>query len=403
MRRRDGAGQRHSLVEHDPEPHAHDRVHRGRRLSEVGRTDRQSGARPSGPRDAPVAGAGDAVVPPWSDDERVQPQRSGNRACRGAVLEGGERLRHAHERHPCSVERDPVQVRIDRVLEPGDQLIRSPEDRPAPARLALPAGDPDRQDRRTGRDAFDLRRPLGADEQAGELGPVPLETGRVLGARLGTGVGARVDGVVAGEHLAEDVRLLRVDARVQERDRDSAAVEARQRDSGPGADARREPALLDQARRDGGRIRDADRIHARHLGRTLEIGDRARVERSREAGHDAGVAVLRLDQHALLREARDQEVVGGERRRGPLPLLRLGRLSPGRGDPVGKRRAVEDDDHALADRDLLARAADETAPGRPGEVLVLAPCAARSGRHREQRRGHSERAEHAQLRGFTPP
>ena len=59
--------------------------------------------------------------------------------------------------------------------------------------------------------------------------------------------------------------------------------------------------------------------------------------------------------------------------------------------------------HALADGDLLARAADETAPGRPGEVLVLAPGAARPGRDREQRRSQRERAEHAQLRGLTPP
>ena len=61
--------------------------------------------------------------------------------------------------------------------------------------------------------------------------------------------------------------MLRVDARVEEGDRDSAPVEARQGDSGPGAGARREPALLDQGRRDGGRVRDADRIDARDLGR----------------------------------------------------------------------------------------------------------------------------------------
>ena len=186
-RRRDGAGQRHSLVEQHPEPHAHDGMHRGGRLPEVGRADRQRGARSSRPGDAAVAGPRDAVVPGRRDDERVQPQRSGNRPRRGAVLEGGERLRDAHERDPGSVERDPVQIRVDRVLEPGDQLIRSSEDRPAPARLALPAGDPDRQDGRAGCDAFDLRRPLRADEQPGELGSVPLETGRVLGARLAVG------------------------------------------------------------------------------------------------------------------------------------------------------------------------------------------------------------------------
>ena len=213
-------GQRHSLVEHDPEPHAHDRVHRGRRLL-GGRPHRPSERRATLPAPRCSRSRGRRRRrSPRSDDERVQPQRSGNRPRRGAVLEGGERLRRRPRAPPGQRRARPVRVRIDRVLEPGDQLVRSPEDRPAarPPRVAS---------RRPG-SAGPVAPGATPSIFAGPCEPtsspaswVPCRSRRVgiLGARLGAGVGARVDGVVAGEHLAEHVRLLRVDARVEERDR----------------------------------------------------------------------------------------------------------------------------------------------------------------------------------------
>ena len=195
----------------------------------------------------------------------------------------------------------------------------------------------------------------------------------------------------------------RLDARVEQGDRHAAAVVAGQVDVRPGADPRSEPALFDQVRRRRGRVRDPDRVDAGHLRRPFEDRDRARVERRREAGEHARVAMLGLDLHSLLRQARDEQVVRRERRRRPAPLLSLGRLAAGRGDLVGERRAVQDDDDALTDRDLLARRADQAPPGRGVELRVLVARASRAGRHREQRRGERERAEHAQLRGLTPP
>ena len=99
--------------------------------------------------------------------------------------------------------------------------------------------------------------------------------------------------------------------------------------------------------------------------------------------------------HAVLREPRDEEVVRGERGRGPAALLRLGRLSPGRRDLVGERRAVQDDDHALADRDLLARAADEAAPRRRCLILLLVAGAPGTSADRQERRSQGQRCEQA--------
>jgi hypothetical protein len=113
--------------------------------------------------------------------------------------------------------------------------------------------------------------------------------------------------------------------------------------------------------------------------------------------------MLRANGHAVLGKPRDQEVVRCKRGRGPPPLLRLRRLPSSRHHPVGERRAVEDDDDALTDGDLLPRAADEPAPRRSREIVLLVSDAAGSGRDRDERPRHREGREQAQLRGFTPP
>ncbi len=149
--------------------------------------------------------------------------------------------------------------------------------------------------------------------------------------------------------------MRRLDAGVEEGDRDAAAVETRKEDVRPDARPRSEATLLDHRRGERGRIGDPDRVDARHLRRMLEERDRARVEGCGEAGEHSRVAKLGLDLHALLGEPRDEEVVGCQRGRRPLPFLSFGR-PPARGShAVGERRAVQDDDHALAYGHLLPR------------------------------------------------
>ena len=399
----DRSGERSLPVEQDPEPGSQHEMHRGRGVTKVRGADRERGPRPAGPGDAAVAGPREAVVAGRGDDERVEPEGSGDRPRGRAVLERGERLGNPDERDPRRVECDAVGVRIDCALEPGNELVGATVDGPAPGRLSLPARDPDREHRRPAGDAVHLRRAFRADEQAGELGAVPLEAGRVVGAGLRLGILVSVDHVEALAHLPEHVRMVRLDAGVEQRDRHAGPVEARQLDGGPGTDARRQLAFLDQCRGRRSRVRDAHGIDACDLRSALEVGDGAGIERRGEAGQHAGVAVLWLDLHALPGEPCDEQVVGGERGRGPAPLLRLGRLAARGSHLVGERRTVQDDDDALADRDLLARGADEAAPGRGRRLRFLVAGASGPRGDREQCRSEGKPTEHAQLRGLTPP
>ena len=401
--RRDGSRERDAAVEQHAEADPRHDAHRGGGVAKIGRADRQCRAGSARARDASVARPGEAVIAGGRDHERVQPERPRDRSGGRAVLEGGERLGDPDERDPGRVERDAVQVRVDCALEPRDQLVRAPVDRPAPARLALPARDANREHRRPRRDPVHLARALRADEQPGHLSSVPLEPRRVVRARARARVAGVADQVVPAGDLAEDVRILGVDARVEQGDRHAAPAGPGQADLGTARHSRREAALLDQRRRDRGRIRDADRIDARDLGSALEEGDRPRVERRREAREDARVTVLGPHANAVLREPCDEQVVRGERGRGPAPLLRLGRLTAGRRDPIGERRAVQDDDHPLAHGDLLARAAHEATPRRGRESLLLVPGSSGSGADGQERRGQREGREQAELRGFTPP
>ena len=122
-------------------------MNRGGGVPEVGGADRERCARPSRPGNAAVAGAGRPVVAGRGNDEHVEPKRSGDRPRGWTVLERRERLGDSHERDSRGIERHAVRVRVDRALEPGDELIGSPEDCPPPAGLPLPARDADREAR----------------------------------------------------------------------------------------------------------------------------------------------------------------------------------------------------------------------------------------------------------------
>ena len=219
-----------------------------------------------------------------------------------------------------------VFVRIDRPLEAGDQLVGPRVDRPAAGDVLLPARDADRQHRGARRHPGESFRPAGPDEQACHLGPVSLEPRGVVrlgrGERMEVAVAEHVDSVL---DASSEERLRPVDAGVEERDRDSAAVEARQHDLRAMRSAARELVLGQELRGDRRWVGDARRIDAGHLGLPFQQRDRLGVERGREPVDDPREVVVDPHLHPVLRQRGQDLLLRGEGRGGPLPLLRVGR------------------------------------------------------------------------------
>ena len=317
-----------------------------------------------------AARAGDAavtrprrpVIPCRCDNERVERERSGDGAGRRAVLEGGVGLRHTDDRDPRGVQGVPVTVRVDRALEAGDQLVGAGVDGPAAREVLLPAGDPDREQRRVLRQAGEPARPSGADDEAGELRPVSLELGRLVGIGPRRGEIVVLEDVDAFENRAGQVVVCVLDARVEQRDRHAAAAVTGQPESGPGGRAGRQVVPLEQLAGGGCRVGDADRIDALDLGKALKEGDRARIERSGEAREHAREAELGPELEAGDAETGDELALGGLCCVVPASLVRLAGPPARCGHASRERRRTEDDDHPLPDRHLRARAADEPPP-----------------------------------------
>ena len=125
--------------------------------------------------------------------------------------------------------------------------------------------------------------------------------------------------------------------------------------------------------------------------RPLEEGDGAGSSGAEAGQHAAGIPVLGADLLPL-RETVINWLSAGPQRSTAVAALRS--LFRPRRQPGRRGRAVEDDDHTLADRDLLTRRPDE-APATPRALLGLARDRhPRPRRHREQRAGQRESAEH---------
>ena len=119
----DGAGERQRAVEHEVEPDAHgDRDLLGVG-AQVGGGDGQRGRRAARAGDAAEGRAGGAVVAGRRDHERVELQRALDRPRLRRVGEGRVRDGLADQRDPRRVVGVAVEVRVDRALEPGDQLV----------------------------------------------------------------------------------------------------------------------------------------------------------------------------------------------------------------------------------------------------------------------------------------
>ena len=221
---------------------------------------------------------------------------------------------------PTSATRDgvvrvAVAVRVDRALEAGDQLVGARVDERPPARRRLPAGDADRQDRRAGRGAVQAAGAAGAGEEPGELGAVPLDLRRVAaGSRARLASSLPFDDVEPRQDLSAEIRMGEVDAGVEQRDRDAAAVVARAARRGPVAASR--PNAFDASSASDDARPGTRRGPGRRpttSGIVLEQRDRARVESRREAVEHARVAEVGLHVDAVRRERRQHLLLRGVR------------------------------------------------------------------------------------------
>jgi hypothetical protein len=130
--------------------------------------------------DAAVPRPGRAVVAGRRDDERVQVECSFDGAGIRRVGEGGVRCGQRDDGNARRVVGVAVEIRIDRALEPGDQLVGPRVHGPASGDVVLPPRDPNRHDRSAGRNAVQSIRAAGADEDPRHLGAVPLQPRRIV-------------------------------------------------------------------------------------------------------------------------------------------------------------------------------------------------------------------------------
>ena len=205
--------------------------------------DGQRARRSTRAADAAVPGAGVPVVPGGSDDERVEAQGTGRSARGRAVDEGGEGLADADERDPRGVMRAAVPVRVDRALEPGDQLVGAAEEAPACRARSVATLRPGSAGGRHA--AQPLRAPQGPSEPATmPANWVPWRSRREAssGFASGSGIAVAVDHVTTLDDLAEEEGVVALDSRIEERNGDAVPVVARQRQSA-GGPLRRRPGV----------------------------------------------------------------------------------------------------------------------------------------------------------------
>ena len=111
------AAERNVLLVEDTQAGTHVDTNRRSGQTTVGGSNRQSVDGSARPGDAPVSGAGTAVVPSRDDRQQVEVRGTGDRPRERTVGEGGVRLDHPDQRDPRGVEDVAVVVRIDGRLE----------------------------------------------------------------------------------------------------------------------------------------------------------------------------------------------------------------------------------------------------------------------------------------------
>ena len=358
---RRSAAQRKDAVEDDAQARPQVDANGGRLTSAVRRSDgerRWSSARAG---DAPEDRPRPAVVTRRCDDEHVERGRPGHGASERPVGERGVRLGHADERDSGGIVRVPVVVRVDRGLEPGEQLVGARVHRVAALGIRLPAGHSDREDRSAGRDTVQASRPVRAGDDPRQLRAVALRTAADRRMRLGNAAASRRDDVDTragrcradtGEigrrpcpaarrrHRVRPDRVLPVAAPSPVWMRAGRVVERRP----PGT--RRAPGTRPQPR-------DRDRAAS---GRSDRAVPRTRSAPSRSdapARSGAPLADIRLRNCSC----------APRRRSRPPAHLRFARAPALGPDPCGQRGPAQDDDMPLRRRDHRAHAEDSLPPG----------------------------------------
>ena len=249
-----------------------------------------------------------------------------------------------------------VPVGVYRTLETGDQLVSPTVDRPVACRVALPAGDANRQHGDIGGDTSGRAGTAQAGHyprhgRAVRLQPITPGLLVVAGRR------ASADDVEAGQHPAVEKRRGGVDGSVEQGHGDSGSPE--RGEAGRGA-------------RRGGVIRarcrsrwkcSPHRKDAGHARRALEQHDGARVGHGGETVDDARELEVGPGDDALRRQLGEELLLARERGRSPAPLFRLRRQTPGLPHAVCQRRILEQNDHALPKGHLGTGSSHEASPG----------------------------------------
>ena len=220
------SAERHVVLVEDAEPRADEHAHGGRGKPSVRSRHRDRRLRSPGSRDAPVARTGASVVARGHDRQHVELRGAGDAPGKRPVGERRVRLDHAYQRDARCVVRIPVVVGVDRGLEPGEDLVGARVDAVAALGVRLPAADAHGQDRRAGCDPVQAVGSFRPRDDPGELRGMALRSpgdGRV---RLRNSTAPRVEDVDTRQDATAEVRMGRIDPRVEQRHGHAGAVEA---------------------------------------------------------------------------------------------------------------------------------------------------------------------------------
>ena len=323
-------------------------ANRRRGKASIGRGDGDGSWSTTGPGDAAVPRACTTVVAGRDDRQGIEAGRPRHGSRKRAIRERGIRLHHPDQRDARSVVCVAVVVRIDRRLEAGQDLVGTGVDGVPTFCVWLPAGDPYRQDRSSGRNAVEPSRAIRPGDDPCELGAMALGPAGNRRMRLCDATAPGVDDIDARENAAAEVGVRRVDSGVEQRDGHAGAVETR------------DLQIRDRRRQDSTRlvglgwVCDPHRKHADDLSIVVEKCERRRVESRREPVDHPGVPVLGRNSRTRSGQAGEELLLLADGGSCPRAHVSLCRLAARNAYALGERGRVEENDVPLCSRDRRA-------------------------------------------------